>query len=307
MVDINELRFQLENINLAALSCGDPEQEPVLCLHGYLDNAASFLPLMQQLSVQHDLLFDKHIIALDWPGHGKSEHRSCGAHYHFFDYVDDLLSLFSDNNWPAINIVAHSMGAMVASAFAAAFPDKVKSLTLIDSLGFIYAPAEEATNQLRQGILSRNKKINVSRTFTEHTAIKARLSVSDLQAQHAELIVKRALIRVDGQAIVNESTEQQEPLFSWGSDPRLRTISPYRLTLAQGQQLLKDIKCPVKLLYASKGMQVLKAELMTFSSCFEDLSVIEIQGGHHVHMEQSEQTLTLVNDFYRANKIKTSV
>jgi pimeloyl-ACP methyl ester carboxylesterase len=307
MVEINELSIELENISLAALTIGSPKQEPVLCLHGYLDNAASFIPFMQQLSQRHDCLFNKYIIALDWPGHGRSQHRSSDAHYHFFDYVHDLACLFSHHNWPAINIVAHSMGAMVASAFAAAFPDKVKSLTLIDSLGFICTPAEETTEQLKQGLLSRKKIINASRAFPQQMAVKARLSVSEMQAKHAELIVKRALIRSDNQVKAIESTGQQQCLYSWRSDPRLRTISPYRLTLAQAQQLIMDIKCPVKLISGDKGMNLLKAGRLHFSSYFSDLSVAELQGGHHVHMEQSEQTLAIVNGFYRANKIKTSV
>jgi len=40
----------------------------VLCLHGWLDNAASFIPLAP--------LLDKlEVFALDFPGHGNSEHR----------------------------------------------------------------------------------------------------------------------------------------------------------------------------------------------------------------------------------------
>ncbi len=297
MVKINELSFQLEHIKLTALACGPAEHEPVLCLHGYLDNAASFLPLMQQLSAHPSLLIDKRFIALEWAGHGQSQHRSLDAHYHFFDYVHDLACLFSQNNWPAINIVAHSMGAMIASAFAAAFPEKVKSLTLIDSLGFICAPAQDVSKQLRQGILSRNKIVKVSREFTEQTAIKARLNASDLQERHAKLIVKRALNRVESKAVEDDTTNSHQALFSWRSDPRLRTISPYRLTLSQGQQLLKDIKCPVKLIYGDKGMHRVKAGLEDFATCLANLSLTELQGGHHIHMEQSEQTVLLLNEF----------
>ena len=127
---IAELSYQLGDLTLAAVACGNKDHEPVLCLHGYLDNAASFLPLIQQIAQENELLPNRRIIALDWPGHGHSDHRSVGAHYHFFDYVSDLVALFELNNWQAIDIVAHSMGAMIASAFAAAFPEKVKSLEL---------------------------------------------------------------------------------------------------------------------------------------------------------------------------------
>jgi len=312
---VEALSYQLDDLALTALACGNKEHPPVLCLHGYLDNAASFLPLMQeamQRPVQEaGFLSNRRIIALEWPGHGHSDHRSAGAHYHFFDYVSDLLALFTQNNWQAIDIVAHSMGGMIASAFAAAFPEKVKSLTLIDSLGFICAPAEQATNQLRQGVLSRTKKVNVTRAFSEDIAVKARLNVCDLQEAHAKLIVQRSLIKVSDKArskteAITKNAESSQ-LFSWRSDPCLRTISPYRLTLTQAQQLLSDIKCPVQLIYGDKGMDMVIKGLSLFSGSLTDFTAIKIIGGHHVHMEQTEQLCNLLNNFYRTNKIKTSV
>ncbi|MFT6691664.1 MAG: pimeloyl-ACP methyl ester carboxylesterase, partial [Colwellia sp.] len=107
--EIEELSYQLGDLTLAAVACGNKHHQPVLCLHGYLDNAASFLPLMQEIvqpiSQKSDLLLNRRIIALDWPGHGYSDHRSVGAHYHFFDYVSDLVALFELNNWQKIDIV----------------------------------------------------------------------------------------------------------------------------------------------------------------------------------------------------------
>ena len=315
MMKIEALSFQLDDLTLAALACGNKAHQPVLCLHGYLDNAASFLPFMQEIMQQvsqqarpqADLLADRRLIAIDWPGHGHSDHRSAGAHYHFFDYVSDLVALFSHNNWPALDIIAHSMGAMVASAFAAAFPEKVKSLTLIDSLGFVCTPAEQTTKQLRQGVLSRTKAIKISRAFTEVTAIKARLNVSDLSAEHAKLIISRALQTSPAQLQPLASREDSAGLFSWRSDPRLRTISPYRLTLAQGQQLLSDINCPVQLVYGDKGLAMVSKALKTFAPFLTDFTAVKVTGGHHVHMEQPQELSVLLNNFYRVNKIKTSV
>jgi len=312
-----EISYQLDDLTLTALACGNKEHATVLCLHGYLDNAASFLPLMReamqrtvqqtiQMTKPKDSLSSRRFIALEWPGHGHSDHRSVGAHYHFFDYVSDLVALFDHNNWSAIDIVAHSMGGMVASAFAAAFPEKVKSLTLIDSLGFICAPAEQTTNQLRQGLLSRHKKIKTTRYFSEDTAIKARLNVCDLQEPHAKLIVQRSLVKVPDKA--KSKTEltvnctKSDQLFSWRSDPRLRTISPYRLTLKQAQQLLSDVNCPVQLVYGDKGMDMVTKGLPLFSNLLTDFTAIKILGGHHVHMEQAEQLCKLLNNFHCTNK-----
>jgi pimeloyl-ACP methyl ester carboxylesterase len=299
---VDEINYQLDDLNLTALAYGNKDHPPVLCLHGYLDNAASFLPLIQA----SDTLTEKRFIALEWPGHGHSDHRHVGAHYHFIDYVSDLVALFALNHWQAIDIVAHSMGGMVASAFAAAFPEKVKSLTLIDSFGFICSSAKETTKQLRNGMLSRVTSAKPLREFTKETAIKARLHVSDLKDKHAKLIVSRSLINVQQTSScfgVNDSAV----LYRWRSDPRLRTISPYRITHAQGKQLLSDIKCPVQLVYGNKGMDMVIKGLESFSSCISNLVTVKLAGGHHVHMEQAQALSALLESFYQKNKIKTGV
>ena len=290
---VKEVKCTFETMSLQGLVCGREESEDniLLCLHGWLDNAASFFPLLPYLQQN---LPDKHIIAIDWPGHGNSSHKSLDAHYHFIDWVYDLLQLFELNHWQQVDIVAHSMGGMVASAFAAAFPEKVKSLTLIDSIGFISSEAEQTTKQLRDGMLSRfkgsalNNKQGSAKKKNYHasvdSAVKARVYVSDLNYEHAKLIVERGIIKeVQG--------------YRWRSDTRLRNTSPYRLTLKQAQQFIRDIKCPVQLIYGSDGMDMVSSGLKVFGSLFEKFSSFELEGGHHVHMEQPQQTAELIKNF----------
>jgi len=290
---IKEVNFTFDTMSLQGLVCCNEEKKDnvVLCLHGWLDNAASFLPLMPYFQQE---LVDKHVIAIDWPGHGNSSHKSLDAHYHFIDWVYDLLQLFELNQWQQVDIVAHSMGGMVASAFAAAFPEKVKSLTLIDSIGFISAKTEQTTKQLRDGMLSRFKnsdlasnQVNVKKKKLHSSidsAIKARVNVSDLHYEDAKLIVERGIIK-DAQG------------YRWRSDIRLRNTSPYRLTLKQAKQFIRDIKCPVQLIYGSKGLDFVNTGIELFGPLFEQLSSVELEGGHHVHMEQPQQTVNLIKHF----------
>lgn len=290
---IKEVNYQLESLTLQGLVCGSDEKEDnvVLCLHGWLDNAASFLPLMPYFQKN---LPDKRIVAIDWPGHGNSSHKSLDAHYHFVDWVYDLLQLFELNHWQQVDIVAHSMGGMVASAFAAAFPEKVKSLTLIDSIGFISTEAEQTTKQLRDGMLSRFKNSALkeqlvgARKKNFHasidSAVKARVNVSDLKYEQAKLIVERGIIK-----------ELQG--YRWRSDARLRNTSAYRLTLKQAQQFIRDIKCPVQLIYGSEGLDMVSSGIKVFGALFDDFSRVELAGGHHVHMEQPEKTVELIKYF----------
>ncbi len=293
---VEKVFFQLNNLTLDGLALGDKTADVVLCLHGWLDNTASFIPMMNEIKYSSLVnLKKKRFIGIDWPGHGLSSHRSHDAHYHFFDYVYDLVQLFELEHWQKVDIVAHSMGGMVASTFAAAFPEKVKSLTLIDVIGFISAKAEESSAQLRSGMLSRLKasplkreedslEVKQSRYFSKETAIKARLNASDLNYSNAKLIVERSIIK-------------NEQGYCWRSDARLRTSSPYRMTFAQAQQYFRDIKCPVQLLYGSEGLQSVAVGLEHFAPLLQNFTAIEIIGGHHVHMEQTKTLIQLLNDF----------
>lgn len=264
---------------IAALTNGNIKAPILLCLHGWLDNAASFEPLIPYLA-------DFHVIAIDWTGHGLSSHRSDDAHYHFIDWVYDLVALFESQQWKNINIVGHSMGGIISTAFSAAFPEYVKSLTLIDVLGFLTLSEEKTTEQLRKGMLSRlslnDKKIKHHPNIK--SAVTARTAVSDLTLEHATLIVNRGI----------KSTSEG---YQWRSDHRLRAISPMRLSLAQAKQIITDITVPVQLLYGNKGMNMVSSGLKVFGELFKSLKTYELDGGHHVHMEQPEKLAKLIRDF----------
>lgn len=275
-------KFELHHLTLAGLVNNNTGKPKILCLHGWLDNAASFTPLLPYLD-EYD------IIALDWPGHGKSDHKSIDAHYHFIDYAYDLLAFIEQKKWTDIHLVGHSMGGMIASAFTAAFPEKIKSLTLIDTIGFIALDSEKTTEQLRNGMLSRFKvaKKSKSKHLSIDSAIKARVAVSDLSAKYTKLIVERGL-------------EKIEEAHQWSSDHRVKALSPYRLSIEQAKQLITDIKVPVQLLYGSDGMEMVQQGIKVFKGCFTDLVIHQLPGGHHVHMEQAEECSDYIKSFIQA-------
>lgn len=288
ILNVDEVVFNTTSTQFSALTVNNSSKKIILCLHGWLDNAASFLPLLRELTnLDETCLGEFKIIAIDLPGHGKSSHKSADAHYHFIDWVYDVLVLCETNNWSSIHIVGHSMGGMIASAFAAAFPEKVKSITLIDSIGFIYADEKCSTSQLRKGLLSRFKQasqLSKKSKLTVEKATKARMFISDLEEHHAELIVSRNL---------RETTQGYE----WRSDRKLNTVSPYRLSLEQCKQLVTDIKVPVQIIYGSRGLDFVRKGIDIFSPLIACHRMIELEGGHHVHMEKPIETATLINEF----------
>ena len=278
-----EVTYQLGEQTLRGIAWGDEQAPLLLCLHGWLDNAASFIPLSECLN-------GFRVIAIDWPGHGFSSHRSSDAHYHFVDYVYDLVKLFELNQWHNIDIVAHSMGGMIATAFAAAFPENVHTLTLIDSIGFLSAKEEQTTKQLREGMLSRLHSAAKRKSLHPNmvSAVNARMAVSDLTQENAELIVKRGVVN-------------SEHGYTWSSDSRLRMTSPYRLTFAQAKQFIADVSMPVQLIYGNKGLEMVASGIKSFGPLFKNLSLKELSGGHHIHMEQPIKIAEEISTFIQSN------
>lgn len=277
---IAEIEYNIGSKKIAALTNGNNGAPTLLCLHGWLDNAASFQPLFPHLD-------EFHVIAIDWPGHGFSSHRSEDAHYHFLDWVYDLVQLFQKQQWSDIGIVAHSMGGMVASAFSAAFPEYVKSLTLIDSIGLLALDSKETSQQLRKGMLSRLSQGDKRRYHPNiASAVTARTLVSDLTAENAQLIVNRGI-------------EHTDKGYQWRSDSRLRATSPYRLSTTQVKQIVTDIKAPTQLVFGNKGMEMVSLGLKAYGALFSSLEVHKLNGGHHVHMEQVEETANLIVNFVK--------
>ncbi|MCW8107193.1 alpha/beta hydrolase [Alteromonas ponticola] len=242
----------------------------IVGLHGYLDNAAS-------LSVLSPYLQDYRFISLDLAGHGRSSHRPHGAHYNQIDYIQDLHALFAQNDFGEIILMGHSLGGIVATIYAALFPEKVKGVLSLDACGPLTKPEHTTTEQLRESVLSRFEKTrNRLRVVDLEKAVTARCKMSDIAPEHARLIIKRNL------------TQDASGHYFWASDPKLRTKSSLRLTEKQAEDLMKNIQCPVWFAAATKSFKDLSQMYESRRSWFSQSQLVEYEGGHHIHMEQPE-------------------
>src|SRR3546814_2132060 len=86
------LRIDTPHGQMAALRAGREGAPRLLAVHGWLDNAASFIPMLAHLG-------DFDVVAIDLPGHGHSFHRPPGASYGLAEYLDDLLNALDAMGW----------------------------------------------------------------------------------------------------------------------------------------------------------------------------------------------------------------
>ena len=236
---MTEFELPLSTLTMRGVRYGDENNPALIALHGWLDNAASFRPLSE-------LLTDYQLIALDFAGHGKSDHRAIGAHYHLIDNIQDLHEAITALALPEVNIVAHSMGGILAAMYAACFPGLVKKLVVIESFGPLTMEPETGHEQLRKSIESR---IESAAKTPRHpgsmeTAVKARMMAGKMQKKSADLLMQRN-IDVSGESL------------RWSTDPKLRTISSMRLTEEQANNFISQVTCPWLAILGSYGFEKL--------------------------------------------------
>ncbi len=261
-----ERRFSLPHLELAAQEWGAPEEPVVIALHGWLDNAASFSRLAP-------LLGGARILAVDLAGHGLSGHRPAGVAYQLWDYVYDLLQLANQQGWRRFALLGHSMGASVAALMAAALPERISRLALIDGALPLTAAAEDAPARLGQAFrrLAQIERRLAPVYADREQAVVARMRAAfPVSREAAERLVERGLAAVEGG-------------FRWRSDPRLLLPSPVRFSEDQVRAFIGQIQCPVRLVLGDRGLYPQAAERERLMAL--GLAPRVLCGGHHLHLD----------------------
>lgn len=266
-LELREERILLSSGKIAVQYFGDPKKPLLICLHGWLDNSASFQCLSERLSQEF------YFLLIDLPGHGLSEPLPEGADYYIWQNVEVLHELFQILNLQKVNLVGHSMGGIIASLYAGTFPENVANLIMLDSLGPVSSSAKEAPTQLAKAIEDKQKESTGLRIYSsESDALAARKKSSPNMSDKALLpIVSRNLKAVAGG-------------FSWRTDKRLRYSSKVRLTEEQVQSFFSEITAPILVVLAEKGIIPDTWQEQRLPS-LRSYQRVQLPGHHHFHCE----------------------
>lgn len=268
---------------LTGLRTGKAGAPRVLALHGWLDNAASFVPLSAHLR-------GIELVALDMPGHGASAHLPYAADYLLLAFVRAAFAAADALGWDRFGLLGHSLGGVIASLMAAACPQRIERLLTVEALGALTEHENRTTQRFRDAFaayaqLSR-KQLRVFPDIA--TAVRARLQAGtgSLGEASARLLVERGLAPVDGG-------------FTWRSDPRLTQPTAVRMTEAQSRELIAAIECPTRVIYADpaqtyfpEGPRRERAALLRHGE------LVVLPGTHHLHMDDARATAGAIGDFF---------
>jgi pimeloyl-ACP methyl ester carboxylesterase len=275
-----EQRIELSaQLCLTAQVWGEPDAPPLLALHGWLDNAGSYAYLAPILAQRW------RVIALELPGHGHSAHLPPGASYHYLDYVGAVLAAIRALPLQRFALLAHSLGAGIASLVAAASPQAIEHLYLIEGLGPLGDDGAHTLQRFRDAFAATTGSGKSLRMFRDvEQAISARTLASGLRADLARPIVERGLV-------------ETEDGWRWRSDSRLTRPSAMRMAESQVGALLAGIEAPTSLLLSRPTTPYLPDALMQARAArVRQIHVTHMDGCHHLHLEHPQAVADWLHD-----------
>ena len=277
-----ECEFKLDRIVLRGKRWGTEGAFPILALHGWLDNCASFDYLAPGFT-HYDL------VCLDLAGHGKSDHRQDGGAYNIWQDLDEVLAVSEFLGWDKFALLGHSRGAMICTLFAGTFPEKVSHLGLIESILPHAVKPEEAPIQLAAAINGLRNIREKSRNYysSYERAVQAR----------ADGFVKLPV--EDARVLAQRGVESDDNGFYWNYDARLMAPSEVKFTHDQVFAFVDNIAAPICLFVAENGMLNDMKDVCDWIEHDSDLQPHYLNGEHHLHMSQNFKSVKdVLLDFY---------
>ncbi|WP_224247351.1 alpha/beta fold hydrolase [Hyalangium gracile] len=260
----------------------NPKGSPaVLFLHGWLDHSHTFDWVLEHLPDAWRILL------LDFRGMGRSEHIPLGAHYSFPDYLLDVEAVLDDLKLSEVHIIGHSLGGIVGTAYAAARPTRVKSLTLLESLGPWGGNPDEALERLRS-FLDDSQRPPHRKHYPTVEAAAARLRENNPTLTEAASL-----------HLARHGSESSEGGYRFRFDPRHRRRFGVSWDEAQWLVVSSAVTCPVQVIHGSQGIPMDDARAKARLLALRSPKVLTLSGGHHVHLEQPEAVARAAEHFIR--------
>jgi Predicted hydrolases or acyltransferases (alpha/beta hydrolase superfamily) len=265
---------------------------PVLCLHGYQDNAGTWDTLAPLLPPDISLL------AVDLPGHGLSSHIPAGNVYHALDLVLTVQRIVKHFGWTRVSLMGHSLGSIVAFLYSALYPEYVEHYIALDAIK--PKNIDPVRRLKRQGervdkflhLESMDPNSTPSYTYEEAVQRLHRSINKWATKEGCEILTRRGTIRkTDGR-------------YYFSRDVRLKADFDVGFSRKYILQCASNVRAKILYIQANQGLSYLSPEEMDdFLDVVKKSAVLyefhTVEGRHHVHLDFPERVAPLISNFLK--------
>jgi pimeloyl-ACP methyl ester carboxylesterase len=271
------------------LEWGEPDGEPLVLVHGFLDLAYSWKLFVNELLAKSQRPL--RIIAPDCRGHGDSGWVGAGGYYHFADYVLDLECVLRIAAVGPVKLIGHSMGGTISFLYTGAFPGRVVQLVLIEGIGPVGMQFSDAPQRMEQWIAEVKQRGR--NHFRQYSSIEA--GASQLCQTN------RRLNAAFGRELAAVAMKQRENgKWIWKFDPLHRSAAPQPFYTDQAVEFLRRIDCPVLIVDGKDSHQTQRTDKPQRYAALADHRQVTIDdAGHMVHHDNPRQLAEVVARFLR--------
>lgn len=276
--------FTSQGVKIHYLDWGNAAAPTLLLLHGTRDHARSWDWAARRLRDRW------HVVAMDLRGHGDSEWSPDGAYllpYHLLDVLE-MVELLGPE---PVTVVGHSFGGNVIARYAGIYPERIRKIVFVESLGptpdnYAHWEKQGPVGRSREWIEQRrDAKLMQKRYFAaaEDGAARMRKNNPMLSAEQALHLATHGMRREEGG-------------LTWKFDPRVSMFAPEDFAV-QGPDYWREITAPVLITYGGKswmGDPVADGR----AGAFRDVRSVAFEtAGHWVHHDELNGFLRLLEEF----------
>lgn len=259
-------------VRTAYYVAGNENGRPLILLHGMTASADNYREIMHYFAQSHWL------IAPDIPGFGLSEETSPYRMPHLVEW----LAAFQDAlNLPPANLLGHSFGGALATAYAVTYPEDVRGLFLIAPAVLVgdYFPDSLKRMGIAFGLVDLGMSVSQYEAFD--------------QRQMARAVFDTAVYENDG---IMERRKRNVELSRASSDV-LKALAFHN-----DSDKLDSVTVPVSLVWGENDPVVLPSDGPKLVELFPNAELHLLpECGHVAMLEKPVELITLLQNFLEEN------
>jgi len=275
--------FDYDGLRLHYWEWGDPREDTYVFVHGVRDQGRSWDQFIAALLSRGVPI--KHAAALDLRGHGDSEWPKTSRGYQHEDFLADLAGLLKHLEKESITLIGHSLGGSMCLLYAGAFPEKVKRMVLLESLG----PFARSDDEVPDIVAERLKGRDYVEIPYPHDSLDS--AAKSLQKTFP-LIPDAAALHM-----ARYGTSFKGERYRWKHDPILRYRTTTAMSEGQIEAFIRRLQCPILFAYGTES-DFMKSIRGHRAQLFTNAKIVPVEGaGHHIPHEKPEELAEIVVPF----------